>query len=133
MSLTNLKLNKKTLTGWGNYPQCNSLVASPSTLDELKTLAKEKGSFVAVSDYMKIVPDQIAKWVPGGLFTLGTDGFGRSETREKLREFFEINEYFIVIAVLYKCAEDKIISKDIVAEAIKKYKIDPKKKFPIIL
>ena len=42
MSLTNLKLNKRILTGWGNYPQCDSLVASPSTLDELKTLAKEK-------------------------------------------------------------------------------------------
>jgi len=48
-------------------------------------LEKEKGVFVAVSDNMKIVPDQIAPWVPGGLTTLGTDGFGRSDTRERLR------------------------------------------------
>src|SRR5207237_3553919 len=53
-------------------------------------LGKEQGVFVAVSDNMKIVPDQIAPWVPGGLTTLGTDGFGRSDTRERLRRFFEV-------------------------------------------
>ena len=54
-------------------------------------LENEKGVFVAVSDYMKIVPDQIAPWVPGGLMTLGTDGFGRSDTRANLRRFFEVD------------------------------------------
>ena len=54
-------------------------------------LEKEKGVFVAVSDNMKIVPDQIAPWVPGGLMTLGTDGFGRSDTRARLRRFFEVD------------------------------------------
>jgi pyruvate dehydrogenase E1 component len=48
-----------------------------------KLLAKEKGAFVAVSDNIRTVPDQIARWVPGGLFTLGTDGFGRSDTRKR--------------------------------------------------
>ena len=52
-------------------------------------LAKEQGAFVAVSDNIRTVPDQIAPWVPGGLFTLGTDGFGRSDTRARLRRFFE--------------------------------------------
>src|SRR5262249_42710989 len=51
-------------------------------------LEKEQGPFVAASDNMKIVPDQIAPWVPGGLMTLGTDGYGRSDTRERLRRFF---------------------------------------------
>ncbi len=54
-------------------------------------LEKEQGPFVAVSDNMRIVPDQIAPWVPGGLITLGTDGFGRSDTRERLRRFFEVD------------------------------------------
>src|SRR6185436_7321678 len=54
-------------------------------------LEKETGPFIAVSDMMKIVPDQIAPWVPGGLTTLGTDGFGRSDTRSNLRRFFEID------------------------------------------
>ena len=63
------------------------------------------GSFVAVSDNMKIVPDQIAPWVPGGLMTLGTDGFGRSDTRENLRRFFEVDAEITVIATLYALAE----------------------------
>ena len=54
-------------------------------------LAKEKGVFVSVSDNIRTVADQIAPWVPGGLFTLGTDGFGRSDTRERLRRFFGVD------------------------------------------
>ncbi len=65
-----------------------------------KLLEKENGPFIAVSDYMKIVPDQIAKWVPGGLTTLGTDGFGRSDTRPRLRRFFEIDAECVVVATL---------------------------------
>ncbi len=57
--------------------------------------------FVAVSDYMKIVPDQIAPWVPGGLMTLGTDGFGRSDTRANLRRFFEVDAELTALATLY--------------------------------
>jgi len=54
-------------------------------------LEKKDGVFVAVSDYMKIVPDQIAPWVPAGLMSLGTDGFGRSDIRPRLRRFFEVD------------------------------------------
>ena len=64
-------------------------------------LAKEQGVFVAVSDNMRLVPDQIAPWVPGGLMTLGTDGFGRSDTRARLRRFFEVDAESTVIATLY--------------------------------
>ena len=62
----------------------------PKTPYVSKLLSKEKGPFIAVSDYMKLVPDQIAPWVPGGLRSLGTDGFGRSDSREALRRHFEI-------------------------------------------
>jgi len=63
--------------------------AKKSYVEEL--LSTEKGPFIAVSDNVKLVPDQIAPWVPGGLTTLGTDGFGRSDTRERLRRFFEVD------------------------------------------
>ena len=68
-------------------------------------LAKEQGAFVAVSDNIRTVPDQIAPWVPGGLMTLGTDGFGRSDTRARLRRFFEVDAESTVIATLYALAE----------------------------
>lgn len=61
-----------------------------------RLLEKEKGPFVAVSDNMKIVADQIAPWVPGGLTTLGTDGFGRSDTRAALRRYFAVDAASIV-------------------------------------
>ena len=98
-----------------------------------KVLKDEKGVFVAVSDNMKMVSDQISKWVPGGLFSLGTDGFGRSETREKLRRFFEIDVECIVIAVLYKLALKGDLSFNEVEKAIKKLNVDPNKSFPFIL
>jgi pyruvate dehydrogenase E1 component len=97
-----------------------------------QVLAKEQGPFVAVSDFMKLVPDQIAPWVPGGLFTLGTDGFGRSDTRAALRRFFEIDTESIVIATLYALAEKGKIKKHVVAEAIKALGVDPEKPFPVI-
>jgi pyruvate dehydrogenase E1 component len=95
-----------------------------------KTLKNQKGVFVAVSDFMRIVPDQIEKWVPGGMFVLGTDGFGRSDTRENLRKFFEINKEFIVIATLYQLALKGEIDYEIVENAIKSMGIDPEKSFP---
>jgi len=95
-----------------------------------KLLEKEKGVFVAVSDYMRIVPDQIAQWVPGGLLTLGTDGFGRSDTRAQLRRFFEIDAESTVIATLYALAQKGKIDKSVVAQAIKDLNVNPEKVFP---
>jgi pyruvate dehydrogenase E1 component len=97
-----------------------------------QVLAKEQGPFVAVSDYMKLVPDQIAPWVPGGLLTLGTDGFGRSDTRAALRRFFEIDAESIVVATLYALAEKGKLKKHVVADAIKALGVDPEKPFPVI-
>jgi pyruvate dehydrogenase E1 component len=100
----------------------------------LRTLLEnEKGAFVAVSDNMKIVPDQIAPWVPGGLTTLGTDGFGRSDTRERLRRFFEVDAEFTVIATLHALAEKGSVDRSVVARAIKELRVDPEKAFPQII
>jgi pyruvate dehydrogenase E1 component len=93
-------------------------------------LEKEQGPFIAVSDNLKIVPDQIAPWVPGGLTTLGTDGFGRSETRAALRRFFEIDAESTVIATLYALAKRGQIEMKVVEKAIKDLQVDPEKIFP---
>lgn len=93
-------------------------------------LELERGVFVAVSDNMKIVPDQIAPWIPGGLMTLGTDGFGRSDTRERLRRFFEVDAECIVIATLHALAEKGHVEKTFVAEAIKDLDVNPEKLHP---
>jgi pyruvate dehydrogenase E1 component len=90
-------------------------------------LEEEKGPFIAVSDNMKIVPDQIAPWVPGGLTTLGTDGYGRSDTRENLRRFFEVDAELTVIATLYALAEKGALEKKIVEKAIADLNVSPEK------
>jgi pyruvate dehydrogenase E1 component len=95
-----------------------------------RILEHEEGAFVAASDYMKIVPDQIAPWVPGGLMTLGTDGFGRSETRAALRRFFEIDAESVVIATLYALALEGSLPMATVGKAIKDLGVDPEKPFP---
>jgi pyruvate dehydrogenase E1 component len=99
-----------------------------SYLEEI--LFPERGAFVAVSDSMRAVPDQIAPWVPGGMVTLGTDGFGRSDTRVKLRRFFEIDAESVVIATLYSLARKGLVGNDLVARAIKDLGVDPAKKYP---
>jgi pyruvate dehydrogenase E1 component len=93
-------------------------------------LGNEEGVFVAVSDYMRIVPEQIARWVPGGLTSLGTDGFGRSDTRERLRRFFEVDAECTVIATLHAMAQKGIVPRELVAQAIKDLQVDPDKNFP---
>jgi pyruvate dehydrogenase E1 component len=96
------------------------------------TLEKEAGPFIAVSDNMKIVPDQIAPWVPGGLNTLGTDGYGRSDIRDRLRRFFEVDAESIVLATLYALAEKGQLGRYDVQKALKQLKLDPEKTHPHI-
>ena len=104
----------------------------PEFYERLKN-EKEKGAFVAVSDNMKLVHDQIAPWVPGGLMSLGTDGFGRSDTRKQLRRFFEIDAEMTVIATLYQLAEQGKVDRKLVAKAIKDLDVNPDKVFPQIV
>ncbi len=96
-------------------------------------LEQEQGPFVAVSDNIRLVPEQIAPWVPGGLMTLGTDGFGRSDTREKLRRFFEVDAESTVIATLFALAEKGHIERTVVTKAIKDLNFDANKAFPQLL
>jgi pyruvate dehydrogenase E1 component len=101
-----------------------------SYLEQL--LEREQGVFVAVSDFMKTVPDQIGPWVPGGLSTLGTDGFGRSETRANLRRYFEIDPEMIVVATLHALAKQGQLPFSKVAQAIKHLEVDPDKAHPLL-
>ena len=89
-----------------------------------RTLADSSGPIVAVSDFMTLVPDQIGRFTPRPLHVLGTDGFGRSDTREALREFFEIDAPNIVLAVLSALAEEGKIDPSQVAAAIERYEIE---------
>ena len=106
----------------------------PPKQSYLETLLEnEKGPFIAVSDNMKIVPDQIAPWVPGGLTTLGTDGFGRSDTREQLRRFFEVDAESTVLATLYALAERGELDRRVVQTAMKELGVDPEKPHPQVV
>jgi pyruvate dehydrogenase E1 component len=98
-----------------------------------RVLENEEGAFVAVSDNMKIVPDQVAPWIPGGLMTLGTDGFGRSDTRERLRRFFEVDAESTVVGTLYALAQRGQVEKSVVTRAMKELDLDPEKAFPQIV
>ena len=95
-----------------------------------KCLEHTKGPVVAASDYVKLVAEQISSFIPGSFTALGTDGFGRSETREELRRFFEIDKHYIVLAALNTLAQEGQIQLDEVEKAIKKYNIDTKKPNP---
>ncbi len=107
--------------------------ASPKKSYLETLLQNEQGVFLAVSDYMKMVPDQIAPWVPGGLMTLGTDGFGRSDTRANLRRFFEVDAELIAIAALYALYQKGSVPAQTVEAAIKKLDVNPDKSYPLFL
>jgi pyruvate dehydrogenase E1 component len=94
-------------------------------------LAKEEGVFLAASDFMRAVPDMISRWIPGGLFSLGTDGFGRSETRAALRRHFEVDAECIAYATLVQLARRGAIKPQVAADALKKFGIDPEKINPM--
>ncbi len=90
-----------------------------------------QGVFVAASDYVKALPESISKWIPGRLQALGTDGFGRSETRGALRDFFEVDHRFIVLATLNALLDDKKIKPELVKQAMAEFGISPDKKNPV--
>jgi len=94
-------------------------------------LGKRKGPVVAATDYVKLHADSIRAFLPARYRVLGTDGFGRSDTRAKLRHFFEVNRYWIVAHALRALAEDGAVPASRVAEAMKKYGLDPEKPNPV--
>jgi len=85
---------------------------------------------VSATDYMKTYSDQVREYVPATFVALGTDGFGRSDTREKLREFFEVDRRYVTVAALHALALDGKIERSVVANAIQQYAIDPDKPNP---
>jgi pyruvate dehydrogenase E1 component len=95
-----------------------------------QVLAGESGLFVAASDYVRAVPEQISRWVPGELFALGTDGLGRSETREVLRRHFEVDAESITLATLWRLSRRGQIDAALVSQAIRDLGIDPEKADP---
>jgi pyruvate dehydrogenase E1 component len=94
-------------------------------------LAKEQGLFIAASDFMRQVPEMIGRWVPGGLYPLGTDGFGRSDTRAALRRHFEVDAECIAVASLSQLLKRGAIKGDVVKQALQKFGIDPEKVSPM--
>ena len=96
-----------------------------------QTFADRKGPFIVATDYIRNYADQIREWVPGRYVVLGTDGFGRSDTRAQLRKHFEVNAVNVVVAALKGLADEGKIGHDKVAEAIAKYGIDADKPNPL--
>jgi pyruvate dehydrogenase E1 component len=95
-----------------------------------RCLSDLPGVLVAASDYVKALPDSIDKWLPRPLTTLGTDGFGRSETRASLREFFEVDYRYVIVATLAALAREGRIDASVVQQAIRTHNINPEKSNP---
>lgn len=94
-------------------------------------LNNEKGVFISASDYVKAVPFSVSKWIPGEHIVLGTDGFGRSDGRKELREFFEVDANHIALSAIYGLAKSDFIDMSEVSKAIKKLNINPDKPHPL--
>ena len=105
--------------------------AKPEKPHVTKCLEGRKGPAIASTDYMKLYADQVRAWVPTDYHVLGTDGYGRSDTREALRAFFEVDRYYVTVAALKALADRDEIDRKVVAEALKKYDIDPNKPNPL--
>ena len=94
-------------------------------------LADAPGVLVAATDYLKALPNLISKWLPRPIASLGTDGFGRSESRAALREFFEVDARFIALAALVELQREGQIAASVVQKAIKDLDINPEKPNPM--
>jgi pyruvate dehydrogenase E1 component len=126
-SFSELRRNALAVERW------NLLHASepPRQTYVTQALGDREGPFVAATDYMKTVADQIRQWVPGRYSVLGTDGFGRSDSRAELRRFFEVDRHYVVIAALKALADDGKIDKTTVTQAMHSFGIDPEKSNPL--
>ncbi len=116
-----LEIERKNLLNIEKKPEKNYIQ---------KCFEKRSGPFIAATDYMRLLSEQIRPYINGTYVTLGTDGFGRSDTRKKLRKFFEVNDEFIVYTTLSTLAQEQKIASKIATDAMKKYKIDSEKKIP---
>ena len=96
-----------------------------------QVLSGVSGPFIAASDNVKAIPEQIAQWIPGDYFVLGTDGFGRSEGRKELRRFFEVDAEYITLAALYRLAFLGQVPATLPGQALVQLGLDPEKPNPL--
>ena len=106
-------------------------LAAPRVPFITQQLGAHQGPSVAATDYIRAYAGQIREYVPGRYRVLGTDGFGRSDSRSKLRQYFEVNRYYVVVAALKVLADDDVVPAQRVADAITKYGINPDKPNPM--
>ena len=111
--------------------QAASLSGAPASAAAEQKLAGFEGPIVAATDYIRMFPEQIRSQLDRSFVTLGTDGFGRSDTRENLRHFFEVDRHWVTLAALKALADDGVIGRDKVAAALVKYNLDPNKPNPM--
>ncbi len=105
---------------------------SPPRVPYVRTcLEGRDGPFIAATDYVRTVPDQIRQWVPGAYHVLGTDGFGRSDSRAALRDFFEVDRRYVVVAALKALADEGTLDVATVSGAIERFGIDADKPNPV--
>ncbi|HEY4646500.1 MAG TPA: pyruvate dehydrogenase (acetyl-transferring), homodimeric type, partial [Steroidobacteraceae bacterium] len=102
----------------------------PRTSYLQQCFAERRGPFIAATDYMKTVPDQVRQWIPGRYVVLGTDGYGRSDSRAALRSFFEVDRHYITVAALKALSDEGKMDVATVTGAMKAFGIDPKKPNP---
>ena len=105
--------------------------AKPRVSHVEQCMEKQQGPVIAATDYMRSFADQIRGFLPKGYKVLGTDGFGRSDTRKHLREFFEVNRFYVALAALKALADEGTIKASEVSRAIALYNIDPDKPNPV--
>jgi pyruvate dehydrogenase E1 component len=96
-----------------------------------RAIEKYAGPVIAATDYIRAYAEQVRRFIPRSYTVLGTDGFGRSDTRERLRHFFEVDRYYVTVAALYALSKENAVPANKVTEALKKYNIDPGKANPM--
>jgi pyruvate dehydrogenase E1 component len=94
-------------------------------------LASTRGPIIASTDYVRLHAGQLHPFMPRRFVALGADGYGRSDSREKLRSFFEVDRYHVAIAALKALIEEGVLKDSLLIEAIKKYHINPNASFPM--
>jgi len=128
-SFSELRRNAEEVERWNiTHPDD---VPKKSHLED--SLSNNNVPTIAVSDYVKMVSEQIGPYVPGPYYSLGTDGFGRSDTRESLRKFFEVDRFYIVLTSIRALVLDGLLDSGLISKVLKKYNLDPDKPSPITL
>ncbi|HRE32422.1 MAG TPA: hypothetical protein PLD88_10650, partial [Candidatus Berkiella sp.] len=96
-------------------------------------LEKSKGPIIAATDYMKLYTEQLAPFIKQRFLCLGTDGYGRSDTRERLRSHFEVDRYYIAYTAIKALVDEGALKADVAEKALKQWKIDPEKRDPVLV